>query len=138
MRRAREELGWTQAELAKRMSDVGVSLHASAIAKIEAATRSIRINEAAAIADILGCPLDQLVEPPSNEWQEVLDVFTQALRMHRDAETLEAEAWDLIRSLAADFSADAPVASAAPELQPQLVRVLAALEPYTRPGIADE
>src|SRR5215207_6440360 len=48
--------------MAKMLVEQGVEpMHDTTIAKIEAGTRSVRINEAAGIADVLGIPLDALL-----------------------------------------------------------------------------
>ena len=58
LRARREQLGWSQAELAKALSGSGLTLHGSAIAKIEAGDRAVRIDEAVAIASALDVDLD--------------------------------------------------------------------------------
>lgn len=72
-RRVRQERnlrGWTQADLAKRLSEEGLKLHPSAIAKIEdrdrgdGKPRSIRLDEAAAIARVFGRLVDEMFETP--------------------------------------------------------------------------
>jgi transcriptional regulator with XRE-family HTH domain len=62
LRTEREGRGWSQAYLAKALSTVGVhTMHPTTIAKIEAGERSLRINEAMGIADLLEVSLDFLV-----------------------------------------------------------------------------
>ncbi len=72
-RRVRQERnlrGWTQADLAKRLLEEGVKLHPSAIAKIEdrdredGKPRSIRLDEATAIARVFGRLVDEMYETP--------------------------------------------------------------------------
>lgn len=71
LRRARELSGLSQAELAKRLEGYGVSLHPSAIAKIEARDaanpRAIRLNEADALAKALGYAVTEIAEPTEGE-----------------------------------------------------------------------
>ncbi|MGX6508254.1 helix-turn-helix transcriptional regulator [Rhodococcus sp. SJ-2] len=66
VRLEREARGWTQADLAKRIEVAGVSLHPSAIAKIELRDvekpRAIRLDEAQAIADAFGLFVDEMWE----------------------------------------------------------------------------
>lgn len=58
----REHRGWTQPQMAEKLTEHGVQpMHDTTVAKIEAGTRSVRINEAVAIADLLGVPLDALL-----------------------------------------------------------------------------
>jgi transcriptional regulator with XRE-family HTH domain len=58
----REDQGWSQADMAKALSTVGVHrMHPTTIAKIEAGDRSVRINEAVGIADLFEVSLDALL-----------------------------------------------------------------------------
>lgn len=59
LRAERELKSWSQADMAKMLSDNG--FHATTIAKIEAGDRTVRIDEATAIADLLGLSLDALL-----------------------------------------------------------------------------
>lgn len=70
-RRVREERllrGWTQADLAERLQKEGLKLHPSAIAKIEdreaPKPRTIRLDEASAIARVFGRLVDEMYEDP--------------------------------------------------------------------------
>lgn len=106
MRREREKRDWSQAELAERMADYGVKLHASAIAKMEAigpGARSIRLDEAAAAAAALGSTLNDMTSPPSSEVVQVLEILREALARHRDARDLEQKAENLMREAMSDF-----------------------------------
>jgi transcriptional regulator with XRE-family HTH domain len=56
------ERDWTQPQMAKMLNSKGIApMGASTIAKIEAGTRSVRINEAVAIADLFEISLDSLL-----------------------------------------------------------------------------
>lgn len=72
----REARGWTQAELAKRLEAEGISLHPSAIAKIELRDterpRAIRLDEAQALANIFGLPLDSMAQPHDQRMRSVI------------------------------------------------------------------
>jgi transcriptional regulator with XRE-family HTH domain len=58
----RERQGWTQPQIAKMLSDrCAQPIHATTIAKIEAGTRSVRINEAVAMADLFEVSIDALL-----------------------------------------------------------------------------
>lgn len=57
----RERRNLTQEELARRLSGRGVNLHVSSLAKIEAGTRSVRINEAVGFAEEFEVSVDTLV-----------------------------------------------------------------------------
>jgi transcriptional regulator with XRE-family HTH domain len=53
----RNRLGWTQTELAEKLSANGVHAKWSSIAKLESGARGVRLDEAAAIADVFGTSL---------------------------------------------------------------------------------
>ena len=62
LKKVREERHWTQPQMADMLSDKGIApMHSTTLAKIEAGTRSVRINEAVAIADLFGLSLDGLL-----------------------------------------------------------------------------
>jgi transcriptional regulator with XRE-family HTH domain len=58
----RDHRGWSQADMAKKLSDHGIQpMHPTTVAKIEAGERSVRINEAVGIADLFEISLDSLL-----------------------------------------------------------------------------
>ncbi|TMR87940.1 helix-turn-helix domain-containing protein [Nonomuraea basaltis] len=61
LRHLRQQRGWTQQELAERLKAQGTSLHQSAVARIEAANRPVRLNEALALARVLEVELPDLL-----------------------------------------------------------------------------
>jgi transcriptional regulator with XRE-family HTH domain len=61
LRDERERQGWSQSHMAKLLTDNGIQMHATTIAKIEAGDRFVRIDEATGIADILDVSLDSLL-----------------------------------------------------------------------------
>jgi transcriptional regulator with XRE-family HTH domain len=66
LRAERKHRGWSQIEMAKMLSDKGTRMEATIIAKIEAAKRSVRIDEALAISDLFDVSLDGLLGRTSN------------------------------------------------------------------------
>jgi transcriptional regulator with XRE-family HTH domain len=52
----REERGWSQAELARRLSAIGFEMHQTTVAKLEAGKRPLRVAEAFALAQVFGLP----------------------------------------------------------------------------------
>jgi transcriptional regulator with XRE-family HTH domain len=93
MRRERERRGWTQAELATKLAEVGVNLHPSAIAKIElrdvTRPRAIRLDEAQAIAYLLGLPLEEMARTSIDRFDDLMIYLGQTLiRMRDDATTV--------------------------------------------------
>jgi transcriptional regulator with XRE-family HTH domain len=85
----------TQPQLAKLLAEKGIKpMHATTIAKIEAGTRSVRINEAVGIADLLGVSLDSLLghrhTPDLEDLTNALSdaVVTSRIDLRRHAKTL--------------------------------------------------
>lgn len=98
----REKLGMTQAEVARAMTARGFTMRQSTIAKIEAAQRPVRVNEAAALAVVLHAGLADLVTDPAqrgalaaarNEERELAGQVLQAERglQDRRADWIAAE-----------------------------------------------
>lgn len=56
VRAYRQERGWSQEELARRLRDLGLDMHQTTIAKLEAGRRPTRLSEAYAIALAFGLP----------------------------------------------------------------------------------
>ena len=62
VRRERERRDWSQAELAKMLMHKGIhSMYPTTVAKIESGERSVRIDEATALADIFDVSVDALL-----------------------------------------------------------------------------
>ena len=85
----REVRGWSQAELADRLTAEGVKAYPTTIAKIETRSaerpRSIRLDEATALARIFGASLDGLVGQPSEfDLQDAVDLLLSAAGKARD------------------------------------------------------
>ncbi|WP_175611255.1 helix-turn-helix domain-containing protein [Mycobacterium sp. SP-6446] len=58
----RDRRNWSQAEVAKRLTAMGIdNMHPTTVAKIEAGDREVKLDEAAAMADLYGLPLDTLL-----------------------------------------------------------------------------
>ncbi len=107
VRQYRVELhGWSQAELAARMSDLDHGWHQTTVAKTERAERDPRYQELLALAEVLAVSLDDLlglaVEPEDEETSEARFKIhrleqEEQLRRHqvafleRDIEDLEAQ-----------------------------------------------
>lgn len=76
LRSERESRGWSQAEMAEMLTDRGAAMHWTTVAKIERGERAVRIDEAAAAADLLGVSVDWLLgrktAAPANELAHTL------------------------------------------------------------------
>jgi transcriptional regulator with XRE-family HTH domain len=93
LRTLREEVGMTQAHLAAAMTRQGFPMHQTMIGKVEGNQRPVRVNEAAALAAILGFTLaDLLADPDLNaETSALRDELRQATARRLDAEAQYAQ-----------------------------------------------
>jgi transcriptional regulator with XRE-family HTH domain len=68
VREERDRRDWSQEELAKRLTDKGITVYPSTIAKIESERkpRPARLAEAIGIADLFGMTLDNLLGRPDD------------------------------------------------------------------------
>lgn len=68
LKRHRKDRGWTQAQLEKELAQRKIHLHWTSIAKIEKGDRAVKIDEAAAIAEVFGVSVDALLgtQPPDD------------------------------------------------------------------------
>ena len=58
----RKERKWSQADIAKMLTAKGIdNMHHTTVAKIESGDREIKLDEAAAMADLFGLPLDSMM-----------------------------------------------------------------------------
>ncbi|ALG29526.1 hypothetical protein AOZ07_11415 [Glutamicibacter halophytocola] len=79
LREERARAGLTQAELAARLSDaLGVAVYASAITRAEKGERTVRLEEAVAMAQVLGVELSSMLVG-SSELERVLAEHRTAL-----------------------------------------------------------
>jgi transcriptional regulator with XRE-family HTH domain len=85
----RRRRDWSNAELAKRMTDAGCPLNQSAIQKIEKGMprRTISLDEALAFAEVFGLTLDELRSFPEERLGADLADFKRALE-EVDTETV--------------------------------------------------
>lgn len=70
LRHVRQQRGWTQQDLAEHLAGLGLTLHQSVVARIETASRPVRLSEALLLARALGVELQDLlsgVEAVMNE-----------------------------------------------------------------------
>lgn len=69
LRTTRERRGWTQAQLAERLSEMGVKLAQSALSKIESGERGVGLDECLSIAAALGVSPGSLAIPKAKDLQ---------------------------------------------------------------------
>lgn len=76
LRSERERRGLSQADLAKQVKSRGVlSVYPSTVAKIEAGERSVKIDEASAIADVFGMSVDALLGRKASPASDVASIL---------------------------------------------------------------
>ena len=118
----------SQAELADAIRERGVLLHPSAIAKIEArdapSPRTVRLNEAEAIARALGKPLADMVSGPEQIFDQAAFLAEMALDHKRQMDEYWEEVFALILTLKdAGFDPSKPT----PEIQRYRQRIVSSL-----------
>jgi len=86
VKKVREALGISQAELARQMQEAGFpGIHPTAIRRIEAQERAVKLGEAEALARLLGRPVRRMILPSiTHEYvvrmQDDLEDFMSATR----------------------------------------------------------
>lgn len=82
MKRLREQRGWSQGELARRMAESGWDgFHQTTISRIEKGERPVRLGEAKGIATLLEVPVARMLIPSeeANLLQNLSDALVQGL-----------------------------------------------------------
>ena len=109
----REQRGWTQEQLAAKLRAVGVQAHWSTIGKIENGDRSVRVDEAAAIADLFdGMSIDALVGRKAVGEGDKIFALRRANRVVTQTQWENESLADDLRACAADLDADFPAIAA--------------------------
>jgi transcriptional regulator with XRE-family HTH domain len=90
VREKRESLGWSQEELARRVSAAtGAPFHQTGITRIEKLSRSLRLNEVMVLASVLGINLGPLTVELSDDFQReqtlnnLLKLARAGLKLHQ-------------------------------------------------------
>ena len=90
MKRIREELGWSQGDLARAMKDAGWNgFHQTTISRIEKGERPVRLGEARGIATALGALVGQMILPGSGA-KAVRDLELTWISVRKNAADLTA------------------------------------------------
>lgn len=88
VKRARERYGWNQPELARRMNDAGWPKYSQvAVSRTEDGSRAVRLDEALALASVLGVQLEDLLTlgEAERDLKQSMDMY------HRAGDILEAD-----------------------------------------------
>ena len=82
LRLERDRRGWSREKLAQKLRDVGLQSHWATISKMENGERSVRIDEAAAIADIFdGMSIDALVGRAADAHADATYIMRKAAQL---------------------------------------------------------
>jgi transcriptional regulator with XRE-family HTH domain len=71
LREMREERGWSQAKLSRRVTELGYRLDKAAMSRIEGGQRTVTLEDAVALAAALGVPLPALFVGEETEEVEI-------------------------------------------------------------------
>ena len=67
LRHERRVRGWSQAEMARKLTEAGWPLHQTDVSKLEAGKRPLRVADLQAFADVLGIPAVAFFYMPAGE-----------------------------------------------------------------------
>jgi transcriptional regulator with XRE-family HTH domain len=73
LRQLRKARGWSQEDVARKMSALGFGMHQSTVGRLESAQLPLRLNEAIALASLYGTSLDALLGGTTGMDAETLD-----------------------------------------------------------------
>lgn len=97
VKRMREEHGWSQGELAKRMADSGwEGFHQTTISRIEKGERPVRLGEARGLAKALGGLVGHMILP-SEESKAIRNLEVQVSVTEEAARQLAGAAEELLQ-----------------------------------------
>jgi transcriptional regulator with XRE-family HTH domain len=99
VKKQRDRRGWSQADVAKMLGDKGIKgIYPTTIAKIESGERAVRIDEAAALADLFDVSLDALLGRKQHSQDDELAYLLRLLRdTARDSSQQVGATMDAIR-----------------------------------------
>jgi transcriptional regulator with XRE-family HTH domain len=101
VRTLRQARGWSQDEFARHMRDRGFNWLQSTAAKTETGARPVRVDEGAAIADLLGTSLDDLVQRDDHPLRTRMRKEAQVyLAFERNLREKQREVWEAEEMLA--------------------------------------
>ena len=127
----RNERDWSQAEVAKKLTAMGIdNMHISTIAKVESGAREIKLDEAAAMAELFGASLDAMLGRKPKSARDLVyllgaledQAFSSRAQLDRTSRSLsdrledippEYEGYDALTGLGREFSGHLDAARAA-------------------------
>ncbi|MEQ4568002.1 helix-turn-helix transcriptional regulator [Paenarthrobacter sp. CAP02] len=111
LRQLREEKGWSQSELARRMQETGWPKYSQvAVSRTEEGTRAVRLDEAIDLAALFDAPVTRMISTSSTRAGQIFELqrqiaavasATRELRAAAEAyEQTRRQAWAVQRDLA--------------------------------------
>jgi transcriptional regulator with XRE-family HTH domain len=91
IRELREQHGWSQADLTRRMNQLGAGLDRSQVARVEQGERGIPVDELVRYALALNTSLVGLLFPPADD--DLVHLETEDADVQIEATAKEARAW---------------------------------------------
>jgi transcriptional regulator with XRE-family HTH domain len=129
----RNERDWSQAEVAKKLTAMGIdNMHNTTVAKIEAGDREIKLDEAAALANLFGLSVDSLLGRSQGAHQDLLyalgaledAVFTSRNELDRVSKSLQ----ERLHEIPADYEGYESLAQPVREFSSRLKAARVALD----------
>lgn len=94
MKERREALGWSQDELARRVTAAtGVTMHQTAVTRIEGLQRNIRLNEVVTLAQVLGIKTGIFDDPNPTDEQKKQAILAELRRLEDLRTELDEQAY---------------------------------------------
>jgi transcriptional regulator with XRE-family HTH domain len=130
LRKLREARGWSQREVSERMKPFGYDWQQTTVARIEAATRPLRLNELLDLAALFSVSLTDLLMPAGGP--ESVEGVRQEIAALREAQGQEMEKADKAQQAMARASEEYALAMASLE---SIGSRLALLEEWERKAV---
>lgn len=119
LRQLRDEKGWSQSELARRMQEIGWPKYSQvAVSRTEEGTRAVRLDEAIDLAGLFDAPVTRMISTSSTRAGQIFELQRQgtavagaARELHRAAAAYEQtrqQAWAAHRRLASTIGGKWP------------------------------
>lgn len=71
VREYRESRKWSMTEFSSKLRDAGLTnFHPTTVSRLERGERAVKLGEAYLIAQVLRCPLEELLDLPFEPWEE--------------------------------------------------------------------
>ncbi len=132
----REERGWSQSELATRLRELGLDLHQTTVAKMEAGRRPLRVSEAVAIAQAMKLPPNAFFWlPVPGEDRSLAQARDELAKTEQSAEAASRTLLDVVETFAQNYAMEISHLRAMTELVNHMARVESA-SPEDRKDVA--